>query len=284
MKHRPQGGVGIKVPPFAFCNFFPLPYTIVIDPPLDTSVQQLDECLYSHAISYVPNSPAVYEQAKTIISDYLVAAGQKKRQHRVGWCRRRLGAAFYTLKTLVPGHTLTNELSLPSMGPLGLPPPLLYFDCHVPILLDLFSQTHPQQGLSLHALPALQQHYGINTLPLVTKPKASTLLYHQMTDLMILILLAAAIVEAAQKDFDSMVILLVVVALSTTIGFTQEWKACQTLFAMMDLSQPMVGTSTMSTLSLSYLLTYLLTRQKSFGMETLSNYLHVNLSLAILCF
>ncbi|KAG1303863.1 hypothetical protein G6F64_009700 [Rhizopus arrhizus] len=120
-----------------------------------------------------------------------------------------------------------------------LPPPqALYFDRSVDKLLAMFSKTDKEKGLPESFIPALREQYGSNQLPKPSRPNPFKMLWDQLTDFMVLILIAAAIVEAAEKDFDSMIVLLVVVVLNTIIGFSQEWKASQTLNALMNLSVP----------------------------------------------
>ncbi|KAI8079087.1 uncharacterized protein B0P05DRAFT_491402 [Gilbertella persicaria] len=120
-----------------------------------------------------------------------------------------------------------------------LPPPqALYFDRSVDKILGMFSQTDPVQGLPQALVPTLREHYGTNQLPKPPRPNPYKMLWEQITDFMVLILIAAAIVEAAEKEFNSMIVLLVVVVLNTIIGFSQEWKASQTLNALMNLSVP----------------------------------------------
>lgn len=120
-----------------------------------------------------------------------------------------------------------------------LPPPqALYFDRSVEKLLLMFSQTHQENGLPEHLIPALREQYGINALPKPPRPNPLKMLWTQLTDFIVLILIAAAIVEAAEKEFNSMIVLLVVVVLNTIIGFSQEWKASKTLNALMNLSVP----------------------------------------------
>ncbi|KAI8338904.1 hypothetical protein BC941DRAFT_469085 [Chlamydoabsidia padenii] len=228
----------------------------------DVSIQQLDRCLQTHIESYAPDNQASHDHAKAIISQHLERqrnyileiekrgtfniSDQQLQQPKTytGSWRPTLGKVIYTLKTWIPGtlyHTSNSFGSQLLQSPnstLLLPSPSLYFDCDLTILFDLINYTNDKHGISSHLLTSLQQHYGPNTLPRITKPRAWTLLYHQLTDLMVLILLVASIVEGAQSDFDSMAILLAVVVLNTVFGCTQEWKACQTLFAMMDDSEP----------------------------------------------
>ncbi|CAO3632586.1 unnamed protein product [Cunninghamella echinulata] len=119
-----------------------------------------------------------------------------------------------------------------------LPPPSLYFDYSCSILLTMYAYTDSHQGISSKVCSQLEQQYGTNRLPPTKKPNLLIMLWHQLTNFMVIMLMVASIVEGAQQDFNSMAILLVVVVLNTIIGLTQEWKANKALDSLNNLNIP----------------------------------------------
>lgn len=73
---------------------------------------------------------------------------------------------------------------------------------------------------------------GANVLRGPSSPSVARILWHQLSDFMVIVLLAAALLSASIRDYKAAVVLLVVVFTNTVIGFFQEWKAERLLMAL----------------------------------------------------
>lgn len=109
-----------------------------------------------------------------------------------------------------------------------LPPEGLYYDTDFKSVMKLF-KTDPTTGLVANEVKDRLERYGKNKLPEPPPVSPLKLMWHQISEFMVLILLIVAIISFPLEDYVEGAVLLLVVITNCTIGFVQEWKAEKTL-------------------------------------------------------
>lgn len=92
---------------------------------------------------------------------------------------------------------------------------------------------HPnEKGLSIDEVRNNQQKYGLNTLPEKRPPSTFSLILEQLKSPLIYVLLIACIVTIAMGHYPDAMIIFLAVLINTILGFIQESKASNALFAL----------------------------------------------------
>lgn len=90
----------------------------------------------------------------------------------------------------------------------------------------------PVRGLSIKEVADRQKKYGSNILPEKPPPGSLYLLLQQLKSPLIYILLIAGIVTLLIGHYPDTIIILLAVVINTILGFVQERKATDALFAL----------------------------------------------------
>ena len=93
-----------------------------------------------------------------------------------------------------------------------------------------------RQGLSKAEAKRRLKHYGRNTLEVKKKKTVWSMLFHQLTDFMILILIAAAVVSGVVGDLTDTIVILAIVVVNAVIGLVQEWRAEKAMEALQKMA------------------------------------------------
>ena len=103
-------------------------------------------------------------------------------------------------------------------------------------------QTDLRQGLSSLEAGERLTRDGANAISDRKKRKWSTILMDQFRDAMVLILIAAAVISFTlgfpEREFLDTIVILVIVVINAVIGFTQEYRAEETLKALREIAKP----------------------------------------------
>ena len=94
------------------------------------------------------------------------------------------------------------------------------------------------EGLSRDEAEARQERYGPNTIRSGKETSAWRIVLHQVASPLVYVLLAAMVVTIAIQHWADAVVIGIVVVLNTVIGFVQEYRAENTMQALIRMSAP----------------------------------------------
>lgn len=101
-------------------------------------------------------------------------------------------------------------------------------------------QTNRERGLSDAEVKSRLQQYGPNELVERGVKSIWSILWEQLTDVMVLILIAAAFISAFIGEVQDMFVILAIVVLNAILGVSQEYRAEQAIAALKKLAVPKV--------------------------------------------
>ena len=93
-----------------------------------------------------------------------------------------------------------------------------------------------RQGLSAEVARKRIDEFGKNTLQIKARKTIRGMLFHQLTDFMILILLAAAVISGIVGDLTDSMVILAIVIINAIIGLVQEWRAEKAIEALQNMA------------------------------------------------
>jgi len=97
---------------------------------------------------------------------------------------------------------------------------------------------NPVSGLSSDEAASRQAEYGSNRLKEIPPRSRWLLLLDQFKGILILVLIGAAVLAAAIGDLTDALVILVVVVINAVLGFSQEYRAEQSLAALKKMLAP----------------------------------------------
>jgi Ca2+-transporting ATPase len=101
-------------------------------------------------------------------------------------------------------------------------------------------QVHPQKGLSHQEAANRTEKFGPNELIDRGGRSIWSILWAQLTDVMVLVLFAAALISLLISDWKDAVAIFAIVLLNTIIGLVQEYRAEQAMAALKQMASPSV--------------------------------------------
>jgi P-type Ca2+ transporter type 2C len=93
-----------------------------------------------------------------------------------------------------------------------------------------------RQGLSKSEATRRLEEYGRNALEVKKKKTVWSMLFHQLTDFMILILIAAAVISGVVGDLTDTIVILAIVIINAVVGLVQEWRAEKAMEALQNMA------------------------------------------------
>jgi Ca2+-transporting ATPase len=101
-------------------------------------------------------------------------------------------------------------------------------------------QTNLKQGLTTAEVQQRLQRFGLNELIDRGGVSPWRILWGQLTSTMVVILIVASIISAFLGDLEDTIVILALVIINTLLGFTQEYRAEQSMAALKQLAVPTV--------------------------------------------
>ncbi len=114
----------------------------------------------------------------------------------------------------------------------------IWYQTTAPNAMELLQST--ESGLTTEDAAARLAQYGPNELVERGGRSPWSILIEQFTNILTLLLIAAAIVSAFLGDWIEAVVILIIVILNGVLGFTQEYRAEQSMAALKKMSVPTV--------------------------------------------
>ena len=106
-------------------------------------------------------------------------------------------------------------------------------------VLDVL-ETAPRQGLSDSEAAERLKRYGPNELVDTGGVSWIKILWGQVTSIMVVVLIIAAVIAAILGDMEDTIVIMALVVINTLIGFSQEYRAEQSIAALKQMAVPTV--------------------------------------------
>lgn len=114
-----------------------------------------------------------------------------------------------------------------------------WFRTEVPDVLDNLN-TNEQNGLAPDQVEKRLEEYGLNELIERGTKSPLSILWEQLTGILVVILILAGLVSALLGEVEDTIVILAIVVMNAILGFSQEYRAEQAIAALKKLAVPTV--------------------------------------------